>query len=70
MTDSFPEPVGPLVDSFEKIAYITVLFNPLAYDENEDGEIQQMEAIQAVMDYFSQNITKAQAIEVVMLYFG
>jgi len=44
--------------------------DPWGYDENSDGIIQKMEAIHAVMDYFSQKITKAQAIEVVMLYFG
>ena len=43
---------------------------PWAYDGNSDGVIQKTEAIQAIMDYFSQEITKAQAIEVIMLYFG
>ncbi len=70
MTDSFPQPVGPLVDSFEKSAYITVLFAPWVYDENKNGEIEKMEAIAAVQDYFSGKITKAQVIEVIMLYFG
>jgi len=45
-------------------------WNPWVYDENSDGVIQKSEAIQAVMDYFSQKISKAQAIEIVMLYFG
>jgi len=70
MTDSTPEPAGPLVGSFEKIAYITVLFDPWAYDGNQDGVIQKTEVIHAIQDYSSQNITKAQAIEVAMLYFG
>ena len=45
-------------------------WDPWAYDENSDGDIQKTEAIHAVMDYFSLKITKAQAIEVIMLYFG
>ena len=43
---------------------------PWAYDENEDGIIQKIEAIRAVQDYFGGKITKAQVIQVVMLYFG
>ena len=39
-------------------------------DENSDGIIQKMEAIQAVMDYFDGKITKMQVLEVVILYFG
>ncbi|MBN2187561.1 MAG: hypothetical protein JW732_08990 [Dehalococcoidia bacterium] len=45
-------------------------FDPWAYDENQDGIIQKMEAIHAIQDYFSGKISKAQAIEVIMLYFG
>jgi len=44
--------------------------DPWVYDENEDGIIQKMEAIHAIQDYFSGKISKAQAIEVIMLYFG
>jgi len=45
-------------------------FDPWAYEENQDGIIQKMEAIHAIQDYFSGKISKAQAIEVIMLYFG
>ena len=45
-------------------------WDPWQYDESQDGIIQKMEAIHAIQDYFSQNITKARAIEVIMLYFG
>ena len=45
-------------------------WDPWVYDETEDGIIQKTEAIQAVMDYFDGDITQAQAIEVIMLYFG
>ena len=50
--------------------FTTPTWDPWAYDGNSDGIIQKMEAIQAIMDYFSLKITKAQAIEVIMLYFG
>ena len=49
---------------------LTVGWNPWAYDEDKDGIIQKSEAIQAIQDYFSGKITKAQAIEVVTLYLG
>ncbi|MBN2187559.1 MAG: hypothetical protein JW732_08980 [Dehalococcoidia bacterium] len=45
-------------------------WDPWAYDENQDGIIQKMEAIHAIQDYFSGKISKAQAIEVIMLYFA
>ena len=41
------------------------------YDTNpKDGEIGGPEVIQAVRDYFANNITGSQVIEVVRLYFG
>ena len=47
------------------------VWDPWAYDENpKDGIIQKMEAIHAIQDYFSGKISKMQAIQVVMLYFG
>jgi len=49
---------------------VRVWWSPWAYDVNEDGIIQKGEAIKAVQDYFSGKISKMQAIEVVMLYFG
>ena len=46
-------------------------WDPWAYDDNpKDGIIQKMEAIHAVQDYFHRDISKMQAIEVVMLYFS
>ena len=45
-------------------------WDPWVYDENSDGKIQKMEAIQAVMDYFDLKITKAQVLEVLLLYFS
>jgi hypothetical protein len=53
---------GPTIDDGE--------WDPWAYDENEDGVIQKGEAIQAVTDYFDGLITKAQVLEVLMLYFS
>ncbi len=54
---------GPLWD-------FTTVWDPLIYDVNpKNGEIEKMEAIQAVKDYFDGVITKMQAIEVVRLYF-
>jgi len=44
-------------------------WDPWEYDTDSDDIIQKTEAIQAVMDYFDGDITKAQAIEVIMLYF-
>jgi hypothetical protein len=38
---------------------------PRVCDENEDGIIQKSEAIRSIEDRFSQNIAKAQAMEVV-----
>ena len=40
------------------------------YDANVDGVIDKGEAIAAVRDYFAGTITKAQAIEVIGLYFS
>lgn len=52
-----------------EVLYTPGEWNPWAYDENKDGIIQKMEAIHAVQHYFAASITKAQAIEVVMMYF-
>ncbi len=49
--------------------FTTLTWDPLIYDENKNGEIDKMEAIHAVMDYFDGVRTKMEAIEVVMLYF-
>ena len=40
------------------------------YDSDENGAIGKDEAIAAVRDYFGGNLTKDQAIEVIVLYFA
>ena len=45
-------------------------WDPWVYDENGDGVIQKMEALQAVHDYFAEKIAKAQVLEVIQLYFA
>ena len=40
------------------------------YDSDEDGAISKNEAIAAVRDYFSGNLTKEQTIAVIRLYFA
>ena len=46
------------------------IWTPWSYDENSDGVIQKMEALQAVQDYFAEKIAKAQVLEVIQLYFA
>jgi len=72
MTDSTPPSSGgPLVHTETKIWYVMVFFkDPWVYDTNDDGIIKKSEIILAVQHYFDGRISKAQAIEVVMLYFG
>jgi hypothetical protein len=45
-------------------------FDPWSYDDDKDGEISKVEALNAVVDYFDGVITKDQAIEVLWLYFA
>lgn len=47
----------------------TVGFDPMNYDLNEDGVISKTEALTSIEDYFAGDITKAQAWEVIVLYF-
>ena len=47
-----------------------IFFEPWDYDEDGSGVIEKSEAIKSVQDYFNGLIAKAQAVEVVMLYFG
>ena len=49
---------------------ITVEFDPWNYDADEDGVISKTEALNAVVDYFDDAITKEQALEVIALYFA
>jgi len=46
------------------------LFDPWRYDTNSNGIVEKVEALSAVADYFTHLITKAQALEVIALYFG
>ena len=39
------------------------------YDADENGLISREEALAAVNDFFSGNITREQALEVIALYF-
>ena len=41
-----------------------------AYDKNRNGVIDRVEAVQALVDYFGFFITRAQAIQVLTLYFA
>lgn len=44
-------------------------FDPFPYDIDHDGVISKFEALTAVTDYFNNEITKADVIEVLLLYF-
>jgi len=71
MTDSTPPAMGgPLVHTETKIWYVIVTgvaADP--YDSDGNGVIDKSEALGAIQDYFNEEITKAQAIEVLMRYF-
>ncbi len=68
------ERAGPrIVLGLEQIAkYIhpDIFFDPWDYDEDENGDISKAEVIRGIQDYFNGLMAKAQAIQVVMLYFG
>ena len=53
-----------------KCIHPEIFFEPWDYDEDGSGVIEKSEAIKSVQDYFNGLIAKAQAVEVVMLYFG
>lgn len=67
------ERAGPrIVLGLEQIAkYIhpEIFFDPWDYDEDEDGDMSKAEVIGAIQGYFNGLMAKAQAIQVVMLYF-
>ena len=48
---------------------VDVVWGPWAYDEDKDGTISKMEAIKAVQDYYNDEITKAQVLMVIALYY-
>jgi iron complex transport system substrate-binding protein len=68
------ERAGPrIIDGLELVAeylHPEIFFDPWAYDLNSDSAISKAEAIGAVQAYFNGLMAKAQAIQVVMLYFG
>ena len=68
------ERYGPrIVLGLEQVAksiHPEIFFDPWDYDEDINGDIGKTEAIKAIQDYFNGLMAKAQAIEVVMLYFG
>ena len=49
---------------------VQVGWDPLTYDDNHDGTINKAEAVAAIVDYFSLQLSKSQVIEVLMLYFS
>jgi len=69
MTDSTAAPLGPLVHTETKVGYVTVEGSH-PYDTNHNGEIDKDEVVRAVLEYFDGTITKAQVLEVLLLYFG
>jgi len=64
-------------DGLTRTAYVSVEvsvndpdWDPWDYDQNEDGIIDKSEALQALQDYFDEQITKEQVLEVLQLYFA
>jgi len=49
---------------------VTVGFDPMNYDADDDGVISKAEALTAIAGYFDGAITKDQALEVIALYFA
>lgn len=66
MTDGTTYSVHPTND----VPPVVPAGDPWDYDVDEDGEISKTEALAAVVDYFANLISKAQALEVIALYFG
>ena len=62
------------IDSAQASAEVTVTITVTAllnaYDGNGDGKVSKGEAIVAVRDYFSGNLTKEQTIAVIRIYFA
>jgi len=68
------ERAGPRIvlglEQLAKYIHPDIFFDPWDYDEDESGDISKDEAIGAIQDYFNGLMAKAQAIQVVMLYFA
>ena len=58
------------LEQVAKCIHPEIFFDPWDYDQDDSGTIEKTEAIKSVQDYFNGLIAKAQAIQVVMLYFG
>ena len=58
------------LEQLAKYIHPEIFFDPWDYDEDASGIIEKSEAIKSIQDYFNGLIAKAQAIEVVMLYFS
>ncbi|MBN2186540.1 MAG: cobalamin-binding protein [Dehalococcoidia bacterium] len=58
------------VEQLAKNIHPEIFFDPWDYDDDSSGEIEKIEAIAAVQDYFSGLISKDQALEIIELYFG
>ena len=64
-------PAGAATDSWENPSTAAPpLLLGIPYDDDHNGLISKDEAITAVMDYFEGDITKEQAIAVIILYFS
>ena len=64
-------PAGAATDSWDNPSKAAPpLLLGLPYDDDHNGLISKDEAITAVMDYFAGDITKEQAIAVIILYFS
>ena len=57
------------LEAVAKYLHPEIFFEPYDYDTDGDEVLNKAEAIQAIQDYSGGLITKAQAIQVVMLYF-
>ena len=70
MRDENNDAVSGVVTNDGSVTVTVVGFDPMVYDEDEDGVISKSEALTSVTDYFAGDITKAQALEVIALYFA
>jgi len=68
--DSFNIYIPQLQARGVEVFYTPGEWDSWVYDANEDGTIEKSEVILAVQHYFDGRITKAQVIEVAMLYFA
>jgi len=74
MESNWLERPGPRIvlglETMAKYLHPQIFFEPYDYDTDVDEVINKAEAIKAIQDYSSNLITKAQAIQVIMLYFN